>query len=82
MVKLGQRVQDQITGFVGMVTGRVEYLTGCAQVLVQPEVKKESGDWIESRWLDEPRVLIVDQTIRWLSVPGFAPGRDIPAPRR
>jgi hypothetical protein len=52
---LGAKVLDQITGFEGVVIGRVEYLTGCAQYLLQPPVKKD-GDWIESRWMDEDRL--------------------------
>lgn len=56
MAALGQEVVDPLTGFRGVVVGRVVYLTGCAQVLVQPPAKGD-GDWVESRWLDEPRVV-------------------------
>ena len=48
-VELGQKVQDSITGFVGRVTGRCEYITGCTQVLIQPPIKAD-GDFVESRW--------------------------------
>ncbi len=79
-IELGSRVRDQITGFEGVVTGRVEYLTGCAQYLVQPAVKKDSGEWIDARWLDEDRL---DETADPASAMRVArPGADQPAPVR
>lgn len=54
MFALGLQVKDHITGFTGFVTGRVEYLTGCAQYLVQPEC--EDNKWCEARWFDENRL--------------------------
>ncbi len=57
-VGLGATVEDRITGFSGVVTGRVEYVTGCAQMLVQPHAKPD-GDFIESRWFDETRVVVL-----------------------
>jgi hypothetical protein len=41
MVKLGDRVKDQITGFTGIATGRYEYLYGCVRVSVQAEKLKD-----------------------------------------
>lgn len=55
-VDLGTEVTDQITGFKGMVTARCQYITGCNQYLVQPKVKK-AGDFVESQWFDEDRVM-------------------------
>lgn len=34
LVYLGQEVRDRLTGFSGVVTGRAEYITGCAQICV------------------------------------------------
>jgi hypothetical protein len=78
-VELGQKVQDSITGFVGRVTGRCEYITGCTQVLIQPPIKAD-GDFVESRWFDEDRAQIIDATR--LSLPITNAGPDKPAPRR
>jgi len=78
-VALGQKVKDRITGFTGMVTGRCEYITGCAQLLVQPPVKAD-GDFVESRWLDEDRAEVLKDERFSLTVK--APGPDKPAPRR
>lgn len=77
---LGKKVRDKVTGFEGVVTGRVEYLTGCAQVLVQPRVKGD-GEFIESRWLDEPRAEVVDEQ-PVMANPTPDNGPDKPAPRK
>jgi len=81
MIQLGQKVKDRLTGFEGIASGRCEYLTGCAQVLVQPSVDSK-GTWVESRWLDDPRlVVIVDEPIS-IMPPAALLGPDKPAPRR
>ena len=80
MVTLGQKVRDKITGFSGIVTGRVEYLTGCNQLLVAPPIK-DDGAWRDSQWFDEQRVDVLDATPIALDN-GKTPGFDAPAPRR
>ena len=55
MVKLGQMVQDRMTGFKGIVMARTEYLNGCVQVLVQPKGCDKEGKPKESQWMDEQR---------------------------
>jgi len=52
---MGAKVKDKITGFTGTVTGRTEYITGCAQYLVQPPIDKE-GKFVDARWIDEDRL--------------------------
>jgi hypothetical protein len=80
-VEIGSAVFDVVTGFKGVVTGRAEYITGCAQVLVQPKVKA-SGDHVEGRWLDETRVKVTagpDRNLRMLPDTSDR-GADIAAP--
>ena len=79
-IKLGVKVQDRITGFTGVVTGRCEYLTGCHQVLVCPPVDTE-GKASDSRWFDEQRCKVLDANPISLDN-GATPGCDIPAPVR
>ena len=79
MVKLGQKVRDQITGFEGMVTGLVSYISGCNQALVAPRVKPD-GEFAESHWFDLDRLAVTDPSEFSLSV--TASGADLPAPRR
>ena len=55
MIKLGAKVQDEFTGFKGVVTARTEYLYGCIRVLVQPEGLKD-GVPVEAQWFDEQRL--------------------------
>jgi hypothetical protein len=53
---LGRKVKDRITGFNGVVTGYVKYLTGCNQCLVIPpmgkENKKPDGEWFDEQRLE------------------------------
>lgn len=80
MIQLGQTVKDKITGFSGIVTGRVEYLTGCNQLLVAPPVK-DDGAFRDSQWFDEQRCDVLNATPIALHN-GETPGFDAPAPRR
>ena len=80
MIKLGQKVRDKITGFTGLVTGKVEYITGCNQVLVCPPVK-DDGTLVDSNWFDEQRIDVVEA--RPLRMDNSkANGPDKPAPKR
>lgn len=80
MIKVGQKVKEVVTGFTGIVTGRAEYLTGCAQILIQPPC--QDGKYTDSLWFDETRCEIVEA--KPVAVPGNRPdaGPDKPAPKR
>lgn len=54
-MQLGIRVKDKITGFTGIVTGTVDYLTGCSQALVAPGLD-DKGMIRDSVWLDIQRL--------------------------
>ena len=75
----GQKVRDTISGFAGTVTGIAEYITGCRQMLVQPELK-ENGDFTDPRWFDEDRLEKLDS--KPISLEIKTAGPDIPAPRK
>ena len=79
VIKLGQTVEDRITGFKGIVTGRVEYITGCNQVLLVPRVNSE-GARIEAEWFDEERVTVLDVVVFSLETKSPS-GFDRPAPK-
>lgn len=79
-IPLGVKVRDKITGFVGIVTGRCEYLTGCHQVLVSPPVKAD-GSHVDAHWYDEQRLDVIDATAVVLDN-SETPGFDVPAPVR
>ncbi|QKC83247.1 hypothetical protein [Mesorhizobium sp. NZP2077] len=78
---LGTTLRDIVTGFSGVVVGRVEYLTGCNQALLQPKVK-EDGALTDSVWIDEQRLEAVSGVARVKLDNGTSPGFDRPAPKR
>lgn len=59
-MELGVTVKDRITGFTGVVTGFVKYISGCNQALVQPRVK-DDGAFADSHWFDVQRLEVQDQ---------------------
>ncbi len=79
-LNLGWTYIDKVTGFRGVAVGRVEYLTGCNQVLLVPRVDKD-GKEVESKWLDEQR-LDVDESAAPIQLNNEqTPGFDAPAPK-
>lgn len=77
---LGTRVRDMITGFSGVVTGFVEYISGCNQALVIPPVD-EKGAMQEGQWFDIQRLERLGDSLIVLDN-GQAAGPDMPAPKR
>ena len=57
-IKLGTKIKDNITGFVGFLTARCEYINGCVQYEITPETLKD-GVPQKEYWLDEQRVEII-----------------------
>lgn len=51
--ELGEHVEDIITRFKGVITGRADYLTGCLQYGVTAIKTK---DEIKHSWFDEGRI--------------------------
>lgn len=56
---LGDKVREDITGFVGVVTGVVHYISGCDQALLQPPIK-EDGSYQSAHWIDIDRLRLVE----------------------
>ncbi len=54
-INMGDEVRDAITGIVGIVTGRTEWLNGCIRWCVQPKETKD-GKPVEETWFDEQRL--------------------------
>lgn len=52
---LGHEVTDRVSGFTGVVTGYVQYISGCNQVLVIPKVGKDAA-FKGGEWFDVQRV--------------------------
>jgi hypothetical protein len=81
MINLGMTYKDRITGFTGVATGFVRYITGCNQVLLAPRCS-DDGALRDSQWFDQQRV---DEQPQFPPVAldnGSTPGCDRAAPRR
>lgn len=57
-VEIGDVVKDVISGLIGTVTARVEYITKCVQYLVTPKWK-QGETFSEGHWIDEIRLNVV-----------------------
>jgi len=79
---LGRKYIDKITGFKGVATGQVRYITGCNQVLLAPRAG-DDGDLKSAQWFDEQRVGLDpdDESVIELDN-GSTPGPDRAAPIR
>jgi hypothetical protein len=77
---LGHTFRDSITGFTGVATGQVKYITGCDQLLLVPPVDGE-GKVRESQWFDVQRCQ--RQVTERVSVDNtFSSGPDKAAPKK
>ena len=61
-IKLGEEVQDRITGFQGIAVSRTTFLNGCSRIEVQPKVNG-TGKVPESKVFDEPDLEFVGNGI-------------------
>lgn len=52
---LGKTFTDRVTGFTGVCTARIEYITGCVHLGIQPAVDKE-GKLPSMEYFDESRL--------------------------
>ena len=78
----GAVLVDTITSFRGVCIGRADYITGCNQYLLQPQVLHENSP-IPSLWYDEAR--LEQDPVPLVTVQqddGARPGADRPAPRK
>lgn len=55
--ELGTFVTDNVTGFAGIINGRVDWDTGNLQYSVKPRVK-ENGDMSDGRYIDGDNFLV------------------------
>lgn len=58
--ELGDRVEDRVSGFKGVVCGRLEHLNGCKQYAIYPPVDKE-GKIGDAHYIDGEQLELVDE---------------------
>ena len=61
-VKLGSRVKDTITGFVGVAVARSEWMYGCNRIVVESQELKD-GKTIDGQWFDEQRIETIEEGV-------------------
>lgn len=57
----GDKAEDTVSGFVGIITAFAEYATGCNQILISPKAGKK-GDYRDGHWFDVERVKILQKS--------------------
>ena len=62
MFKLGQRLRDRVTGFVGIATSRTDYLNGCTRYCLEPPIGKD-GKMPKDGFFDIQQLEFVDDGI-------------------
>lgn len=62
MIALGQKVKDRVTGFTGIAVAKVEYLNGCIQFCVKPEMS-EPGKMPDGQYIDDHQLEIIGEGI-------------------
>jgi hypothetical protein len=77
-IVLGAKVRDQLTGFEGIATSRCEYITGCVQYGVLPQVKADGG-YPDVIYIDDQRLQIIGDPLPQASRPTGGPMRDAPS---
>lgn len=81
MIELGKTYADKITGFSGVATGHVNYISGCNQVLLAPKVDGD-GKLRDSQWFDEQRLELQGTQPQVVLDNSRTPGPDREAPKR
>ena len=51
-IELGDLAKHAVTGFVGIVTAKVQYLEGCEQLCLQPQGINTDGEPFKSRYFE------------------------------
>ena len=72
MVNLGKMARDKVTGFEGVIIGRLNYLFGCAQYCLSPRAVK--NELKNSEWFDEGRIEVIGEGVFPEDVQSDKPG--------
>lgn len=60
MIKLGDKVKDAVSGYIGIAASKHIYLQGCNRITVQSEVDKE-GKLPKSETFDETQLIVLEK---------------------
>lgn len=56
---LGVEARDKITGFTGIVTSKIDYLTRCTQWALTPKAREDDSKLQDSHWFDTERMEVI-----------------------
>jgi len=59
VVELGDRVKDQVTGFVGIAMGRSEFINKCERFALQDEKLDKDNKVRDLVWFDVEQLVVV-----------------------
>lgn len=76
-IRIGDTVEDIITGFKGTIMAEIKYMFGCLQYQVQPGVD-DKGAHVSSKWIDEPQLKIIKRGKKDMSPPKHGGDRGHP----
>ena len=57
---LGNKIVDNITGFIGFAIAKLEHINGCIRYEVMPHVD-EKGKFQESQWIDSRQISVLKE---------------------
>jgi inorganic pyrophosphatase len=57
---LGKRMKDKISGFSGIVVGKIEWIYGFCEYALIPETLNNEGEPFDARWFNEKRLIPID----------------------
>lgn len=80
-LELGKRAKDKISGFEGIITARVEFLTGCNRYAITPTALHD-GMPLDSLYFDEGQVEVLGDGISAEQVQGKEKGACSPNPTK
>lgn len=63
MPMMGDKVRETVTGKTGIVTGALEYLWGCEQLLVYVDGETDKDGDPKSHWWDISRLVVVERNV-------------------
>ena len=63
VVKMGDHVEDKVSGFKGIIVSEHNYLNGCTRCTVQPKVDK-NGKLPECQTFDKPQLKKIKKAIK------------------
>ena len=72
MINLGDKVQDKVSGFTGIVLARMECLFEATECRVHPQEVMEDGRLAPAEWIAEDRLLVLEdrKIVGFVSVAG------------